>query len=140
MILHDTVSIIIEKKEQTGAKRRKIVSKFLLIKRGNSPERNYWGVPGGHVDKGEKPLQAAVQECKEEVGDIGIISKKPVYIFVHDAGLGHRHKAHVFLGKVKGMLKAGSDAKRLGWFSLTQMKRLNLTHYTKKIFNKLFFK
>jgi len=97
MILHDTVSIVIEKD-----------GKFLLIKRGNKPEKNYWAVPGGHVDVGETTFQAAFRECKEEVGDVEIITKKPVYIFVHDVELGHRHKAHIFLGKVTGKLKAGS--------------------------------
>jgi len=45
MILHDTVSIVIEKD-----------GKFLLIKRRNKPEKNYWAVPGGHVDEGETTL------------------------------------------------------------------------------------
>lgn len=129
MILHNTASIVIEKR-----------GKFLLIKRGNKPEKNYWAVPGGHVDKGEALFQTAKRECKEEVGNIEIITKKPVYIFVHDVELGHRHKAHIFLGKVKGRLKAGSDAKQLGWFTIGQMKKLDLTHYTKKIFNKLYAK
>lgn len=127
MIFHDTVSIVIEKD-----------GKFLLIERGHRPEMNYWAVPGGHVDKGEMPYETAKREAKEEVGNIEITTKKPVYVFVHDIDLGHRHKAHVFLGKVSGRLKASSDAKKLGWFTLNQMKRMNLTHYTKKIFNKLY--
>ena len=128
MILHDTASIVIEKD-----------GKFLLMKRGHKPEMNYWAVPGGHVDKGETPYQCAQREAKEEVGKINV-SKKTVYIFIHDIELGHRHKAHIFLGRVSGKLRARSDAKKLGFFTLNQMKNMNLTHYTKKIFNKLFAK
>jgi len=127
MILHDTASIVIEKD-----------GKFLLMKRGHKPEMNYWAVPGGHVDKGETIYQAIAREAKEEVGKIKITSKKPVYIFIHDIELGHRHKAHIFLGRVSGKLRARSDAKRLGFFTTNQMKRMNVTHYTKKIFNKLY--
>ena len=137
MIQHSTASIVIEK-QRTDARRR--LSKFLLIKRASPPERNYWAIPGGHVDEGETPLQAAAREGKEEAGGIEIIAKKPVYIFVHDVELGHRHKAHIFLGKVTGRTAAKSDAKKLGWFTLQQMKNMNLTHYTKKVFNKLYAK
>jgi len=129
MILHNTSSVLVEKG-----------GKFLLVKRADGPERGYWAVPGGHVDKGENAYQAIVREAKEEVGNVKITKKKPVYIFIHDIELGHRHRAHVFPGEVSGRLKAGSDAKRLGFFTIRQMKRMNLTHYTKKIFNGLFAK
>lgn len=129
MIQHDTVSMVIEKD-----------GRILLVKRGNPPERNYWAVPGGHVKNGESHLRAAKRESREEVGGIEITSKKPVFIFVHDTKIGHRHKAHVFLGKAIGRIRAASDAKKFGWFTLERMKRMNITHYTKKIINKLYAK
>ncbi|MDI6806301.1 MAG: NUDIX domain-containing protein [Candidatus Aenigmarchaeota archaeon] len=126
MVLHDTVAIVVEKE-----------GKFLLIKRANKPNRNYWAVPGGHVDKNETPYNAAVREVREEVGEVEI-SKKPFYIFVHDVDIGHKHKCHTFLGKAIGRIRAGGDAKKFGFFTLTQMKRMNLTHYTIKILNEFF--
>ncbi len=129
MIQHDTVSMVIEKD-----------GKFLLVKRADAPECGYWAVPGGHVEKGESHLRAAKRESREEVGGIEITTKKPVFVFVHDIKIGHRHKAHVFLGRVKGRVRAASDAKKLGWFTLNRMKRMNITHYTKKIINKLYSK
>ena len=129
MILHDTTSIVIEKD-----------GKLLLVKRAHKPEINYWAVPGGHVDKGETFFQGAQREAKEEVGNVILTRKKPVYVFVHDAELGHRHRAHVFLGRVSGKIRASSDAKELGFFTLNQMKKMNITHYTKKIINKLYRK
>lgn len=129
MILHNTSSIVIKKN-----------GKFLLIKRANPPEKGCWAVPGGHVDKGETPYECAVREAKEEAGKVEITTKKPVFVFVHDIELGHRHKAHVFLGEAVGKLKAGTDAAELSWFALEQMKNIELTHYTKKIFNRLYSK
>ncbi|MBI2971355.1 MAG: NUDIX domain-containing protein [Candidatus Aenigmarchaeota archaeon] len=127
MILHDTVSAVIEKE-----------GRILLVKRLYQPERNYWAVPGGHVDKGETLLEAIVRECKEEVGTVHITPNRPLFTFTHDAKLGHRHRAHLFRGMAAGSMHARSDAQKLGWFTLKQMQRMNLTHYTKKILNKLY--
>ena len=120
---HDTASIVIEKD-----------GKFLLIKRGNYPEKGFWAVPGGHVDKGESVFEAAKREALEEVGEAEI-EEEPFFVFVHDVKIAHRHKAHVFKGRLIGEPKAGSDAVEAEWFSIEDMKEVELTHYTKKIFN-----
>ncbi len=125
MILHDTASIVIEKD-----------GRYLLIKRANRPQRGYWAVPGGHVDEGETPRQAAMRESLEEI-NCKIKIKKKLFTMVHDVGLGHRHRAHVFLASLQGKPKAGTDAEKLGWFSPQQMARLNKTVYTITIFNKI---
>ena len=134
MILHDTVSVVVEKKASSKAASG---MKILLVKRADAPEANYWAVPGGHVEKKEGIQQCAQREAREEVGAVKV-SRTPVYVFIHDVGIGHRHKAHVFYGKVAGRLRASSDAKELGFFTLNQMKRMNITHYTKQILNKLY--
>jgi len=40
--------------------------KFLSIKRGKEPFKGMWALPGGNIDEGEKPIDAAVRELKEE--------------------------------------------------------------------------
>ena len=40
----------------------------LLTKRGITPCKGYWVVPGGHVDYGERVRAAIVREAKEETG------------------------------------------------------------------------
>jgi len=42
--------------------------KLLLLRRGISPARGKWTFPGGYVDHGETPVQAALRETDEEVG------------------------------------------------------------------------
>ena len=48
--------------------------KYLLIKRSEIKrgKKNfypaYWDIPGGTVEDGELPRQAAIRECQEEVG------------------------------------------------------------------------
>jgi ADP-ribose pyrophosphatase YjhB (NUDIX family) len=42
--------------------------RVLLLRRGNEPRIGTWTFPGGYVDLGETPAQAALRETLEEVG------------------------------------------------------------------------
>jgi ADP-ribose pyrophosphatase YjhB (NUDIX family) len=127
LIQHDTASVLIEKD-----------GKFLLIKRGNIPEKGFWAVPGGHVDEGESVREAAVREAEEEVGKAEV-EEKPFFVFLHDVKIGHRHKAYIFKAKMVGEVKPGTDAEEAKWFTLEEMEEVELTHYTKKILNLIFY-
>ena len=42
--------------------------KVLLTKRSIEPFKDSWVLPGGHIERGEKPEHAAVREVREETG------------------------------------------------------------------------
>jgi len=42
--------------------------KVLLVRRRMTPRRGLWTFPGGFVDFGESPTEAAARECLEETG------------------------------------------------------------------------
>jgi ADP-ribose pyrophosphatase YjhB (NUDIX family) len=42
--------------------------KVILLKRGIEPRLGSWVFPGGFVDRGEHPEQAAIREAREEAG------------------------------------------------------------------------
>jgi mutator protein MutT len=54
----------------------------LLLKRfGDSNWMPYkWGIPGGHIEKGETPKEAAIRETREEtslqLGDVSVLKEK----------------------------------------------------------------
>ena len=62
-------------------------NKVLIAKRVDKPFMNnagMWGFPGGGIDKGETPKQAAVRECQEEIGvvpvNLRMLSKNDQFI------------------------------------------------------------
>lgn len=42
----------------------------IMVQRKNEPDAGLWGFPGGHVELGERGLEAAVRELAEETGVI----------------------------------------------------------------------
>jgi 8-oxo-dGTP diphosphatase len=45
---------------------------MLLIRRKNPPFQGKWAIPGGFVDEGESPVEAARRELEEETGVSGV--------------------------------------------------------------------
>lgn len=123
--VHDTTSIVVRER-----------NRFLLVRRANRPEKGSWCFPGGHVDPGETVADAAQREAKEEAGDIEV-EGKPFYVFDHEPFIAHRHRCHVFFGKVSGKVKAGSDAAEAGFFTLGEMRGMDLTNFTIHIANRM---
>jgi 8-oxo-dGTP pyrophosphatase MutT (NUDIX family) len=53
-----------------------------------------WEIPGGRVDEGETPAEAALRECREETG---VICRQPQPLIFYQAGLDISHcPTHVF--------------------------------------------
>lgn len=48
---------------------------ILLLQRSGSVGNGMWALPGGHLDPGEGPLEAAYRELKEETGITGVSLK-----------------------------------------------------------------
>ncbi|PIR97910.1 MAG: ADP-ribose pyrophosphatase [Candidatus Colwellbacteria bacterium CG10_big_fil_rev_8_21_14_0_10_42_22] len=98
--------------------------KFLLVQESTSGIRGLWGLPGGGIDGGESPEQAAEREVEEESGfDVELIRK-----IAEIQDKKRNSVRHIFLGKIKsGELRIDKrehiDA---GWFSKEEMQSLKL--------------
>lgn len=128
MILHDTVIAVVKRN-----------NKILMIQRAHKPMKGIWDIPGGHVDKRESIRGAAMREIKEEVGDVEL-GRRPIFSFIHDVNVGHKHKCHVFPGKPSGKIRASSDAKQVRWLTLNEIKKKDITQYAAFILNKIYSK
>lgn len=60
--------IIIVDNEVNDVINKKYPFKVLSIKRGKEPFKGMWANPGGNIDEGERPIDAAVRELEEETG------------------------------------------------------------------------
>lgn len=43
---------------------------FLTLRSDEVAQPGFWGIPGGKVESGETPLEAAIRETREEVGSV----------------------------------------------------------------------
>ncbi len=69
-----------------------LVRQYRLLLNGPS-----WEIPGGKVDEGESPAQAAVRECLEETG---ALCRKPRLLISYHHGLDVTHNpTHVFVSE-----------------------------------------
>jgi 8-oxo-dGTP pyrophosphatase MutT (NUDIX family) len=51
-----------------------------------------WLQPGGHVDPGETPAEAAARESTEETGlPVALVSEELIHVDLHQGGKGHTH-------------------------------------------------
>ena len=102
-------------------------TKVLLIKRGSKAYHGYWGFISGRVDWGEEIKETVIREVKEET-NLEAIEVKFIGRYYDKKGR-HPTKTMICLPhicKAKGELKAGDDADDAKWFSLEEIKNMDL--------------
>ncbi len=106
--------------------------KVLLVQRGKLPLRGIWSLPGGHIHRGERALEAAQRELAEETGveaDLQGVADAVDVILHHDDG---RLRAHYLLTVFYGLWLSGepvaaSDCMDARWVAPEALAGFELT-------------
>jgi ADP-ribose pyrophosphatase YjhB (NUDIX family) len=105
-------------------------SQILLVKRNVAPKSGWWCLPGGFMELGETPEQAALRELREETGIqsrierlLGVCSdKSPQYDTVLMVGY--------FAGHTNDPPSPGDDAEEVRWFAFTDIPPIAFSSHT----------
>ena len=107
--------------------------RFLLVKRGRAPSKDYWAFPGGRVEPGETLDAAVRRELAEETGlsadDYRIVR------MITLSGEWGSFDLHIFSAVASGNTNAvaADDAADAGWFNLSEMATMQVTPSTIEI-------
>lgn len=111
----------------------------LIEKRGSTPKKHEWALPGGHVEKGESIKEGAVREVKEETS----VEISPDDLILIDQFINDKGKHHYFYClklEKSHPAHAGSDAEKTEWHDIDDLPELAWNHaqYIKRAVKKLF--
>ena len=118
-------------------------NKVLLVRRGKSPARDVWSIPGGSVKICETLQRAAEREIFEETG-ITIQALEPVYTFDYierdESGCARFHYVIIDLTAdyVRGEPMAGDDAAEARWVAPQELATLKVSSKTRQLLKERF--
>jgi 8-oxo-dGTP diphosphatase len=104
-------------------------TEVLMIKRKNPPFAGHWALPGGFIDPGETPKQAAIRELVEETGlEVSALNfvgeyKTPGRDPRMENVWSYAFSLHV---NAKESVQAGDDASQAEWIPIKQLNKLKL--------------
>ena len=119
--------------KKTAAVIIKNKGKILLEKRLKKPYKNFWSLPGGHVEKKETPLETIKRETKEEIG----IKINPKYLTSMEERIPSINwKAELYLFKTSTIQEPNPDkfeVSQVRWFSKKEIDNLKIGFKHKEI-------
>ncbi|WP_180350237.1 MULTISPECIES: NUDIX hydrolase [Brucella/Ochrobactrum group] len=107
--------------------------RFLLVERGKEPWKGWLAFPGGSIEAGETPEQAAIRELKEETA---LYAKSLAHVITVDLALeGNAYDRSYYLSvfrawQVSGQEAPGDDAASIHWLTVEEMALAKVTDST----------
>lgn len=116
--------------------------KVLLGQRSKPPLTGVWSLPGGHIEPGEKAIDAVRRELAEETGieaDIRGVADVVDVILHEDSGEIRAHYViTVFYGDWRsGEAIAGSDCMAIQWADPDELESLPLTQGAAEVIGRI---
>lgn len=102
----------------------------LLVQRGKAPFAGRWSLPGGHIEPGERAMEAAIREVREETGVIATLREvagvNDVILHDHAGQLTQHYVITVFGGSGTGEPVAASDAMAAAFVPVGEVAALDV--------------
>jgi 8-oxo-dGTP diphosphatase len=100
--------------------------RVLLVQRGRPPRVGQWGLPGGMLELGERLVEAAVREVREECGieiEIGGVAGVFEPVTRDDEGRIEYHYVVIdfWARHIGGEAQAGDDAAGVAWAKMDEV-------------------
>lgn len=112
-------------------------NKVLLVYEKN---RNFWGFPKGHMEKGENEIETALREVKEEVGlDVEIIDKERRYIlnYIIRDEIDKTTVLYLAIPKNKEIVMQESEIEKVKWCDFEEALKTLTFDNSKEVFKKV---
>ena len=107
--------------------------RILLVKRSVDPKKGMWCLPGGFMELGETPEEAALRELKEETGITGKIDML-LGVTIHSGVIYDTILMTGFLVRqYNGTPVPGDDADAVKWFDRSAMPGIAFSSHQKFI-------
>ena len=111
----------------------------LLVRRGRSPAKGAWVIPGGGVELGERVEDAVLREIQEECGIVIALGPLAAVVNRIDRDENGRVRFHYviidyFARYQSGELRAGSDAVDARWAPLGELPDYALSAESLRLF------
>ncbi len=107
--------------------------RFLLVERGKEPWKGWLAFPGGGIEPGETPEEAAIRELKEETA---LYARSLFHVITVDLALeGNAYEKSYYLSvyralEISGIERPGDDAAAIHWLTVEEMETANVTDST----------
>ncbi len=107
--------------------------RMVLVKRSVEPKKGFWCLPGGFIELGETPEQAALRELKEETGLSGRINM----LLGVTSSSNVQYQTVLVVGYLvtsySGILRAGDDASDVACFRTDELPEIAFDSHLKFI-------